>query len=386
MSPSSPKRESAGRPRVLCVDDEPDVLSGLTLHLRRYRIETATSGAAGLDLIRQGEPFAVVISDMRMPGMDGAALLECVREEAPDTVRVLLTGYSDMEQAIAAVNRGGLFRFLTKPCPPKVLLETVKAAVEQHHLVTAEKVLLQQTLHGSIRALTDVLALANPVAFGRASRVKQHAAELAAAIGLPDAWQVEIAAMFSQIGCVTLPPATAEKLYNGAELDEREQEMVDKLPGVARKLLENIPRLEPVLDILAKESKPYEGSYGAVPDGARVLRIASDFDTLQTRGSSTQLALDTMRGAKGAYDPEMLRVFSDVKGSEGQEQEVAELPIARVTSGMVFAADVHMTNGALFAARGYEVTESFVERVRNLERGVILEPVRVIAAAVESCT
>ena len=106
------------RPKVLCVDDEPRVLEGLSLHLRRmYEVEVATSGNAGLAVLERDKTFAVVISDMRMPGMNGAVFLSRSREIAPDAVRMLLTGQTDMTSAVQAVNVGQIFKFLTKPCP-----------------------------------------------------------------------------------------------------------------------------------------------------------------------------------------------------------------------------------------------------------------------------
>src|SRR5262245_61160663 len=202
------------KPRVLCVDDEPNVVEGLALTLRRkFDVATAEDGPSALALLREEPRTAVVISDMRMPGMDGATFLARVRELLPDTVRILLTGQTDLTSAIRAVNDGQLFRFLTKPCPPSNLLAVVEAAVKQHELQCAERILLEQTLHGSIRALTEVLALTNPLAFGRATRIKAHVSELATKLGLKERWQVEVASMLSQLGCITLPTETVEKLY-----------------------------------------------------------------------------------------------------------------------------------------------------------------------------
>jgi DNA-binding NtrC family response regulator len=107
------------RTKILCVDDEPRVLEGLALHLGRiFEMVTATSGREGLEVLAGQGPFTVVLSDMRMPGMDGAAFLSKVRQAAPDTTRMLLTGDTDLQAAIAAVNEGQIFRFLTKPCAP----------------------------------------------------------------------------------------------------------------------------------------------------------------------------------------------------------------------------------------------------------------------------
>ena len=374
------------KPRVLCVDDEPNVLEGLQRHLRKgYAVVTAPGGEAGLAALAEHGPFAVVLSDMRMPAMTGAAFLAQVRQRAPETVRMLLTGDADVSAAIAAVNEGQIFRFLAKPCPPVTLLDAFTAAVKQHCLITSERVLLQQTLLGSIRALTEVLSLTNPVAFGRANRLRRYAGELAAKLELEQRWQVEIAAMLSQLGCVTLPPDTAEKHYHGQELTEDEQRLVAKMPEVVQGLLGHIPRLEPMLEILAQQNASPRADRSkrksrsrSVPMASRILRVVSDYDTLETRGHPTQAALDTMRGRKDAYDGRVLAAFAELQGGGTQQNEIADLPAGAVRVGMVLAEDLLMRSGLVFVARGFEVTESFVQRVSNLEPNTLKEPVRVI--------
>ena len=161
-------------PRILCVDDEAHVLDGLSRVLRhRAEVVTAVGGPAGLALLQSDRDFAVITSDLRMPGLDGVAFLAAACRLAPDATRLLLTGNADVRSAIAAINDGHIFRFLTKPCPPEVLIAAVDQAIAQYRLVTAERVLLQETLHGSVKALVDVLALASPVAFGRAARCQR---------------------------------------------------------------------------------------------------------------------------------------------------------------------------------------------------------------------
>jgi DNA-binding NtrC family response regulator len=128
---------------VLCVDDELEVLKGLKLHLKRqYVVHLAAGGTEGLEILRDNRHIAVILSDMRMPVMDGAGFLNAARSVAPESVRMLLTGYSDMQSAIAAVNEGQIFRFISKPCPPDQLLGAFSAAVAQHELIVAERVLL----------------------------------------------------------------------------------------------------------------------------------------------------------------------------------------------------------------------------------------------------
>src|ERR1700730_13217228 len=228
-------------PHVLCVDDEPRIVDGLALHLRRdYQVLTANGGQSALQVLKDHGAPAVVVSDMRMPGMDGATLFKHIKHLYPETTRILLTGDAGRDVAIAAVNEGQIFRYLTKPCPPDQLRAAIEAGVAHHRLLVAEKVLLQETLIGCIGALVDILAITNPVAFGRATRVKRVAADLAAAIGTKGFWQREAAGMLSQIGYISLPTELVEKLYYGKRLTPDERVVAAGPPQVAQKLLGRI--------------------------------------------------------------------------------------------------------------------------------------------------
>jgi EAL domain-containing protein (putative c-di-GMP-specific phosphodiesterase class I)/CheY-like chemotaxis protein len=139
--------QAAGRglPRVLLVDDEPSVLAVLRRQLaNHYEIVTAGDGPTGLELLQHDGPFAAVVSDMRMPIMDGATFLAGARAAARDTVRILLTGQSDIDAAVTAVNRGQIFRILSKPCPVEVLQACLRKAVDQHRLSQARTEILGQ--------------------------------------------------------------------------------------------------------------------------------------------------------------------------------------------------------------------------------------------------
>jgi CheY-like chemotaxis protein len=356
--------------RILCVDDEPRVLEGMLPHLRHFEVQMATSGAAGLAQL-EAAPFALVISDMRMPQMNGAEFLKQVRERWPHTVRVLLTGYADMQSAISAINEGQIFRFLTKPCAPDVLLSTVNAAVEQNRLVTAEKELLEKTLMGRVQMLCDILSLTHPVAFGRANRIKTHVVTLMEALGQVDRWHVEVASMLVEIGAITLSDATLEKVQAGQPLSPEEQKAVDGLPLVARKILGSIPRLEPVLEVMADVGTPAPKT-----SGGRALRIALDFDSLESRGMSKAEALGAMRARPDRYEQELLGKFSVLIGVPNG-QTIREIKLSEVEVGMTFVDDVRTRTGGLLVARGYLATESFVARVKNMSADQVLGPVRV---------
>jgi CheY-like chemotaxis protein len=376
--------ELADRPKILCVDDEPRVLDGLSLQLgRNYQILTAPNGPIGLEILRNKGPFAVVVSDMRMPGMDGAAFLARVRAECPDAIRMLLTGYADVESAIAAVNEGQIFRFLAKPCAPELLKQAVAAGVEQYRLISAEKVLLEQTLRGCVKTLIDILSLTNPTAFGKATRIRDHVTTLATEMGISNLWQIEIAAMLSQLGTVVLPEATLDSHLRGQPLSTQEQAMVARIAPLNQELLANIPRLETIREWIAELSLPVLPPNTPVPKRwaeqcteLKILRIASDFDRLELEGLSTQSAFDVMRSRVGWYDDAILTMFAQLRQAKTQKH-VRELPTTAVTAGMILVADVRTTNGLLVLARGHQFTPSSMARLHNYPKGTLKEPIRV---------
>jgi response regulator RpfG family c-di-GMP phosphodiesterase len=369
-------------PSILCVDDEPRIVDSLAVHLRRdYQVLAANGGNSALQLLKEKGAPAVIVSDMRMPGMDGATLLKHVKQLYPETTRILLTGEPGRDAAIAAVNEGQIFRFLTKPCPPDQLRSAIDAGVIHHRLLIAEKVLLQETLIGCIKALIDILAITNPVAFGRATRVKRLATELAASSGRPNFWQLEAAAMLSQIGYISLPIELVEKLYYGKRLTSEERVLADGAPAVAQKLLGRIPRLEQVMEILAASQTKVELSDGLVKDGASILRLVLEYDAQIAQGHTPDVALSSVRAQPGRFESKLVENIESLVGLSAGTPEVKEVAVGRVTPGMVFMDDLYTQIGTLLVPKGFEVTEAFLERARNFGPGILQEKVRVLAPA-----
>jgi response regulator RpfG family c-di-GMP phosphodiesterase len=368
-----PSRAGADAPPILLVDDEVAILDGLRRQLRKkFTVHTANSGTEALELLKS-EPVAVVVSDMRMPQMDGATFLARVRPLYPNVVRILLTGQADTQAAISAVNEGQIYRFLTKPCPPDVLLEEITNGVELNRLMTAEKELLRTTLRRTVEALIDTLSLAQPAAFGRAVRVTRTVTELAEALNVEESWDLEVTAMLSHLGAVTLPPDVLRKLDSGRPLNEEEAEMADRVPEVSRKLVAAIPRLEHVADAIGWHRARYDGtrSAPAVPRGAdlplaaRVLRVAADFDAGTSQRPSVQATIDAMRGDAGAYDPRVLEVLGDLHSVPEMQGAPREIDINDLEPGMVIFDDVLTTEDILLISRGTEVTEPLILRLEN---------------------
>jgi len=373
-------------PLVLCVDDEQRVLDGLAAHLRRnYTILTANSAQAALQLMKEQGPPSVIVSDMRMPGMDGAALLKRVKQLYPETTRVLLTGDPGRDTATSAVNEGQIFRFLTKPCLPEQLRGAIEAALGHHRLMVAERILLQETLIGCIKALVDVLAMTNPVAFGRATRVKRLCMELSVALGQKTFWQLEAAAMLSQIGFVSLPVELVEKLYYGQRLTPEERVLAEGAPQVAQNLLSRIPRLEMVIEILEASHRPNtDQPEGAARLGAGILRLVLEYDAQIAQGQSPESAIQHLRAGRDADQTKLLNALEALVCEGEADSVVSELSVGRVRPGMVFMDDLHTPVGTLLVPKGFEVTEAFLERMQNFGPSILEGKVRMRVAAKSS--
>jgi response regulator RpfG family c-di-GMP phosphodiesterase len=374
---SSPlSRAAADAPSILLVDDEVAILDGLRRQLRkRFTVHTANSGAAALELL-ESESVTVVVSDMRMPQMDGATFLSRVHSLYPNVVRILLTGQADTQSAIAAVNEGKIYRFLTKPSPPEVLLEEIGNAVELNRLVTAEKELLRTTLRRTVEALTATLSLAQPAAFGRAVRVTRTVTDIAGALQVEEPWDLEVTAMLAHLGAVTLPPNVLAKLDAGRPLTEDEAEMADRVPEISRDLVATIPRLEDVAEAIGCHRARFDGGGSALrtprgedlPLAARVLRLAVDFDAGMSQRPSVQATISALQADAGAYDPRVLAALvscHDVPLTQGPPRDV---DVLHLEPGMVVFDDVPTTDGVLLISRGTVVTDALIFRLENYAR------------------
>jgi response regulator RpfG family c-di-GMP phosphodiesterase len=335
--------------KTLFVDDEPAVLDGYKRMLHReFEVDSAVGGKQGLAIIHEHGPYAVVISDMRMPGMNGAQFLAQVRQTAPDTVRMLLTGHTDLDAAMHAVNEGNIFRFLTKPCEKEVMAKAITTGLVQHRLMTAEKDLLENTLMGSIKVLTNVLSAASPEAFGRSMRIARWVRHLVSKFGLPSPWRFEAAAELSQLGCVTLDPEVIQAAYLGESLSPEDQARFDAHPQVARDLLVNIPRLEPIAWMISQQlikETPQTvpeipgASAEAIVFGAKILKLAVAFDDLRMRGLSDEDAIAKLHDRCAEFGSDLVDALAGIK-PEGAKAELRKLPASSFTTGMILQQEI----------------------------------------------
>ncbi len=380
LSPNKPPE------KILFVDDEAAVLDSFKRQLRgKFDIDTALGPAAAQQAIQNDGPYAVIVSDMKMPGMNGAQLLAWARGASPESVRMILTGFADMDSAVKAVNEGNVYRFLTKPCDAQTLIRALIDAIRQYRLEIAERQILEQTLQGAIKVLTDMLALVKPEAFGRASRISRHVREIAAEMALEQPWQYETAAMLSQIGCLALPDDLLYKVYKGKPLSRMESEEFRGHPAMAAELLDNIPRLEPVSQAILYQEKQFDG-YGppegglaghAIPLGGRILKVVLDFDSLSAGGLNKAKGLVELKKRHGWYDPDLLLVLEETLGMEAK-YNLRQVDIVDLEENMILSQDI-CAGSRVLLARGQQLSRTLIVSLRNYHRAQRLaEPVEVL--------
>lgn len=367
-------------PRVLLVDDEQRVLDGYRRNLHeQYDLVTAPGPTEGLAAMTNRGPFAVVVSDLQMPIMNGIEMLGRIRELAPDTTRIMLTGQADLDASIAAVNEGRVFRFLTKPCPAETLAAAIDAGVENHRLRRAEKELLEQTLRGTVEVLVEVLGLANQTGNDHAERMLDLVKVMAG--GEDVGWELELATMLSQLGTITLPEGTIRKLADGLALDDDERRMVDLHPEAAFNLLSKIPRLDSVARMIRMQPHPISDYPDTALDdpiqrGALMIRTAAEYDVLIRRGKSQREAIAALAAVDSGVTAPLLQALSEFEGPT-ISWERADLAPDDVHSGMVIDADLHTSSGTLLLRKGEHITPGLLERLRSYAHGIGLQDERV---------
>jgi len=360
--------------RVLIVDDDEELLNSFRRHFYKlYQLDTATNAEEGLKLLKENQ-YLVVVSDYMMPKMDGIRFLTLAKDITPDTTRIMLTGNADIKTAMQAVNEGCVYRFLTKPCAPEALAQMILAGIEYNQLLTAERVLLEQTLNGSISMLVEILSLVNPEAFSKALRIKKFVTALVKKLNISPAWCYEMAATLSQIGFVTLPPNLLEKIYLQKSLTAQEQTMLNNHPHIARKLIEKIPRLEIIAPMIEDQRKIYV-DFPMLPGsslpkepavlGAQILKVAIDYDDLAGSGYTHADIMHTMETRKGYYNFLILSAVAEPTISSAS-WERRMVFMFELKTGMVVDEDITTTENVLLLRRGHEVTETVLARMSNV--------------------
>ncbi len=410
--------------RILCVDDEPNILSALRRLLRAhgYRITVAGSGAEGLQLMAT-EPFDLVISDMRMPEMDGARFLEQVKQRWPETVRILLTGYADIASTVEAINKGEIYRYVAKPWDDNDMALIVRRALERKALerdklrleaLTARqneelkdlnanlelKVMertaelrqahekLKSSFLTSIKVFANLIELRGSTLAGHSRRVADLARKIAIRMGLtgPEAQNVFLASLLHDIGKIGLPDHLLSKPV--AQMTGDDLGLYRKHPLKGEQSLMALEELRPAATLVRSHHERFDGqgypdglAGEGIPLGARILAVANDFDgwqigILAARRLSQEDAKKLIAEGRGKrYDPLVLDAFLEIVGKvEVKNPWEMEIPAGELKPGMVLSRDLMTRDGALLLAAEYILDANLIRQIREYAQmeGIVL--------------
>jgi response regulator RpfG family c-di-GMP phosphodiesterase len=374
--------------KILLVDDEKNILLGYKRNLRsKFDVHIAEGGKEGLDILKEHGPFAVVVSDFKMPGMDGVEFLKLVREKYPDTVRMMLTGYADLDSAMNAINEGNIYRFLTKPCSAELFAKNLYDATGQYQLINAEKELLNNTLKGSINILIEILSVVNPGAFSRAVKFKNLSKQLLTRLGKEITWENEIGALLSQIGLVTVPSSILEKMDKNFQLTDDEKTIFNGHPEFGKTLLKKIPRLESIANGISFQLQTYNGVGGSkeykvgenIPFMGRLLKVMNDYENLIHLGLNQNQAIEELDKNHDFYDPDIWGALVAEASGFGEGQIISSKELAELKPGMILANGVKDINNVLLLPKGGEISEISLMKLLNYNKITkIKTPIKII--------
>lgn len=381
--------ESRKGVKVLMVDDEAKVLAGYKRHLNKlYQLTTTTNPKEGLEICKKEGPFAVVVSDQRMPEMDGVTFLTEIRQCNPDSVRIMLSGQADMEETISAVNEGNIFRFLNKPCRVQDLVLALDAGINQYKLLESEKILLDKTLRSCLEVLVEVLSLVNPYAHGCSSRLYRIVKRLAFAMDYEKAWELEIASLLSHIGLVTIPNGILTKVGKGRELTQEEQQIFMGHTDAGYNLIKSIPRLETVCSFvqgLHQNYDPveYEALKGteeeSIAIGRHILSLSLDFDKEvfgEKQTEAAALLVILKRAEEGKYNPLVVEALKAMVVPSTKPKEISR--VADLTENMTTAKPVLGNLGNEVLPANYAINQVVLKLLENLDKsGGLAYPIYV---------
>ncbi|GAB4213001.1 MAG: response regulator [Rhodoferax sp.] len=413
-------------PAILCVDDEPGILSALRrlFRARGLPVQVAGSAAEGLQWLEK-QAFDLVISDMRMPEMDGVAFLEQVRQRWPDTLRLLLTGYADIQSIMGAINRGEIYRYIAKPWDDNDIVLIVRGALQQRAMAQEQKRLqtvvaqqnealrelnadlerkvrertaelqqsnerLKNNFVTSIKVFTSLIELRNAKLAGHSRRVADLARKVAQRMELPARalQEVFVAGLLHEIGKVGFDDAlmgTPVVSMNTAQL-----QTYRKHPTLAAQMLMPLDELKGSADLIGSQLERFDGagypqqlSGAHIPVGARILSVVCDFDSLQIgilgqSAVSTARALDIVRDGSGRrYDPQVVQALLALQQQVSQTEAVAEGVEPEITcatrdlqAGMVLSRDFVTPSGLLMLTAGHVLDDAVIGRILDFERSL----------------
>jgi len=358
--------------KILFVDDERSLLNGIERRLGLdYDIVTAISGEDGLTAIREQGPFALVVTDMRMPQMNGVQFVQEARKISADAVYMMLTGNQDQATATDAVNNGQVFRFLNKPCQTDDLKIAIEAGLRQFQLVAGERELLHKTFCGAVGVLTDVLESSHPEIFGRCARTSEIVSRLCKSLSFEERWEYKLATKLSLLGFVIIPDDGRTSIDFALQGNPEARKQMLQAAEIGERLVQRIPRLECVAKIIRRQAEADGSLCSSQPKneqevagvGATLLRLALHWDSATRQGLTTTTAIQEIQSALPQLGVNVIDALQeidlDVSGIEQCDVAIDDLEV-----GMVLADYIITPCGTILLRQGRRLNATIIEKIR----------------------
>lgn len=363
--------------KILFVDDEDNLLSAVRrLFRNKYDLTIVHSPEIALEQIEIEQNYSVIVSDMKMPGMDGIEFLKLAKQKSPKSIRIMMTGNADQETARTAINESQVYKFISKPCSADEIEKVVSEAVQLYKTLNIERTLLEETLQGSVSLLSDILSLTAPDLFYQASEIQPSVEKLAQRFCPDEILQVKLAVLFSDLPIVVIPEELLKKAREANELTTDESHALYYSLDLSKSLLNRIPRLQKVSDIVFYQFKNIDGtgeprnqSTSDIPIGSKIIRVCKDYYHIKKSGKSIIDTFKILNSRKGIYDPEILRAFAEliIKNEKTPDEKRIPRPIglAELTQNQRLEAPIYTNNGLLLFAQGTILNRISIQRIIN---------------------
>ena len=371
--------------KVLYVDDETSLLSAFSSLFRREGLVIETlADSTGIDgMLEEHGPFAVVVSDQRMPGLDGVGTLERVRRHSPDTIRVMLTGFADQDDTVRAINTAGVSRYILKPWDDTLLKHTVHDCIHSFNMVAENRILtaelavrnaaLEELLEGTVGQTVQLLSHLSTYINIHAAHQTERVRTLGTAIlkvsrDVPaeEQWDIHRALELFNLGISVLPPwiqvtLTKEGLWSLARFPIAQNHQL-----LAYDLLKEIPRFERVARIIQLSHKDFDGGGEPasialkghdIPLGSRLLRILIDLDSLSTEHHRGRAMLQKMHVQSKKYDTDLIALMLGLESTLRVSQTEKSLGLDALEPGMILIEDLVTVRGRVMIRAGSEITK-----------------------------
>ena len=415
------------KPTLLLVDDEENILKAIRRALRSNNINIlmATSGKQGLEFLSE-QPVNLIISDMRMPEMSGAEFLSQAAQLYPEIPRILMTGYSDMESTIKAINDGQISNYLPKPWNDSVLKSIVADCLQSTQLKSHNDFLTQQLIEKKAELerinvnLEQTVAARTKEVIHKSERLKtaneqlshthnsmvslisnilalrdeqgSKISELKASIAKDIAERLELdehevqsiynATLLSNIGKMTFTDKTLDKPYNS--LNPVELESFKKFPVLGEAVLIGIPGLSAESKIIRSQFERYNGlgfpdklQDSQIPMGAQILSVARDYvELVQGRYTGkvfeeTKARAEIQRFSEKRYNPQVVDAFTEIIEKytlDDISDDEKRIPARSIQVGMILSRNIYSGSGVILLKKDHKIDEPLIDKIINFEQ------------------